>query len=71
MATNKNKDLGTGIFAAKERKERIDKTLDGFFFVIFVLFCGQFSFGCGLPGWPFAPFGGSEIDSHERLTRPQ
>jgi hypothetical protein len=32
--------------AAKERKEHIDKTLCDFFFVIFVLFCGQFVFGC-------------------------
>jgi len=35
------------IFAAKERKEPIDKNLCCFFFALFALFCGQFIFGCG------------------------
>jgi hypothetical protein len=51
-------NLGKGkympkILATKEHKERMDKSLCCFF-VIFVIFCGQIVYGCGLPRCAFA-----------------
>jgi hypothetical protein len=44
------------IFATKERKERIDNNLDcSYSLGSFVLFCGKFVFGCGLPRRAFGP----------------
>jgi uncharacterized BrkB/YihY/UPF0761 family membrane protein len=39
------------IFAAKERKEHMDKNLCCLFFAIFAIFCGQFILVATLPLW--------------------
>jgi hypothetical protein len=44
-----SKSFFSGVFAAKDRKRAHRKRLESSFFVIFVIFRGQFVFGCGLP----------------------
>jgi len=51
----KKSRISDKIFAAKERKEPRDNDLCSSFFVIFVFFCGNSLFGCGLPRCAFAP----------------